>query len=115
MDSRATPRRVWVYAPEHLLERYLNNVPFERHRWIVHEDVVSEFQLGTHTVQARLYQYPNGMQIFPTYCKSVLRLAEKISPGDLYIDLTRPPSKRTVPLLCRGPSLPFGDDEGFRW
>jgi hypothetical protein len=82
-------QRVWVYAPEHLLWSCLGlgELPFERHRWLAHEDVVCEFQLGTCTVQARLYVI-QGVKVFPTMCKSTLALAPKISPGDLYIDLT---------------------------
>lgn len=88
-------QRVWLYAPEHLLEPCLglNQLDFERHRWLAHEDVVCEFQLGTCIVQGRLYTI-RGVQVFPTYCKHVLELAAKISPGDLYIDLTAVAERR---------------------
>jgi hypothetical protein len=88
VDSQPT-QRVWVYAPNHLLGRCLDldNLPYEHLRLNVHEDVVGEFELGTHLVQARLYDV-RGVRVFPTSCKRVLELAKKISPGDLYIDLT---------------------------
>jgi hypothetical protein len=98
VESKPT-QRVWVYAPEHLLESCLglNSFSFERHRWLAHEDVVCEFQLGTCTVQARLYMI-QSVKVFPTMVKSTLELAPKISPGDLYIDLTA--TRRALSAAC---------------
>jgi len=95
VDSQPS-QRVWVYAPKHLLGRCLDldSLPYEHLRLNVHEDVVGEFELNTHLVQARLYEV-QGVRVFPTHCKRVLELAKKISPGDLYIDLTTTASRQS--------------------